>query len=115
MKRWVSLVLSALLLFSLAACGTGGENDPQQTGPDGSPGISQEPSADGSTAETQETDDGQETLKQEEAEGSHILIAYFTWADISPLTFQDIIFIIFILLTGPSSLLRNRSATPVWA
>lgn len=81
MKRWVSLVLSALLLFSLAACGTSGENDPQQTGPDGSPGISQEPSADGSTAETQETDDGQETLKQEEAEGSNILIAYFTWAD----------------------------------
>ena len=81
MKRWASLVLSAIFLFSLASCGTSGESDPQQTGPDVRPGISQESSGDGSTAETQEADDGKETLNQEEAEGSHILIAYFTWAD----------------------------------
>lgn len=81
MKRWVSLVISGLLLISLAACGAGGENDPQRTGPDGSPGVSQEPLEDGSTVETQVPGDGQEALSQEEAEGSHILIAYFTWAD----------------------------------
>ena len=81
MKRWVSLVISGLLLISLAACGTGGEDDPQQTGPDGSPGVSQELLEDGSTAETQVPGDGQEDLSQEEEEGSHILIAYFTWAD----------------------------------
>ncbi len=81
MKRWVSLVISGLLLISLAACGAGGANDPQQTESEADPGVSQEPLEDGSTAETQETDDGKETLKQEESEGSHILIAYFTWAD----------------------------------
>lgn len=79
MKRWIALALSMLMLLSLAACGSGGEQDPRQPEPDESPSVSQEPSEDGAAADPQEPED--ESLGQEETEGSHILIAYFTWAD----------------------------------
>lgn len=79
MKRWASLVLSALLISSLAACGDGDasgtpsaeshENMTSQT-PSGSNRLDQS-----------EPVSSQESAGQEEAEGSHILIAYFTWAD----------------------------------
>ena len=79
MKRWIALALSMLMLLSLAACSSGGEQDSQQPEPDESPSVSQEPSEDGAAADPQEPED--ESLGQEETEGSHILIAYFTWAD----------------------------------
>ena len=79
MKRWVSLVLSALLLFSLAACGDG---DASGTPPAESYEnmTSQTPSGT-NRPDQSEPVSSQEPAGQEEAEGSHILIAYFTWAD----------------------------------
>lgn len=79
MKRWASLVLSALLLFSLAACGDGDtssappaefhENNTSQT-PSGTDRPNQS-----------EPVSSQEPAGQDEGEDSHILIAYFTRVD----------------------------------
>lgn len=79
MKRWVSLVLSALLISSLAACGDG---DASGTPPAESYEnmTSQTPSGT-NRLDQSEPVSSQEPAGQEEAEGSHILIAYFTWAD----------------------------------
>lgn len=79
MKRWASLVLSALLLFSLAACGDGDTSNAP-------PAESHENMTSQTPSETNRPDQSepvgsQEPAGQEEAEGSHILIAYFTWAD----------------------------------
>ena len=79
MKRWASLVLSALLLFSLAACGDGDTSNAP-------PAESHENMTSQTPSETNRPDQSepvgsQESAGQEEAEGSHILIAYFTWAD----------------------------------
>ena len=79
MKRWASLVLSALLLFSLAACGDGDTSSAP-------PAESHENMTSQTPSETNRPDQSepvgsQEPAGQEEAEGSHILIAYFTWAD----------------------------------
>ncbi len=79
MKRWASLVLSALLLFSLAACGDGDTSSAP-------PAESHENNTSQTPSETNRPDQSepvgsQEPAGQEEAEGSHILIAYFTWAD----------------------------------
>lgn len=79
MKRWASLVLSALLISSLAACGDG---DASGTPPAESHEnmTSQTPSGT-NRLDQSEPVSSQESAGQEEAEGSHILIAYFTWAD----------------------------------
>lgn len=79
MKRWASLVLSALLISSLAACGDG---DASGTPPAESHEnmTSQTPSGT-NRLDQSEPVSSQESSGQEEAEGSHILIAYFTWAD----------------------------------
>ena len=79
MKRWASLVLSALLISSLAACGDG---DASGTPPAESYEnmTSQTPSGT-NRLDQSEPVSSQEPAGQEEAEGSHILIAYFTWAD----------------------------------
>lgn len=79
MKRWASLVLSALLLFSLAACGDG---DVSSTPPAESHenNTSQTPSGTNHPDQSEPVS-SQEPAGQEEAESSHILIAYFTWAD----------------------------------
>lgn len=79
MKRWVSLVLSALLLFSLAACGDGDTSNAP-------PAESHENMTSQAPSETNRPDQSepvgsQEPAGQGEGEGSHILIAYFTWAD----------------------------------
>ena len=79
MKRWASLVLSALLLFSLAACGDGDtSNAPPAESHENN--TSQTPS-DTNRPDQSESVSSQEPAGQEEAENSHILIAYFTWAD----------------------------------
>lgn len=79
MKRWVSLVLSALLLFSLAACGDGDtSNAPPAESHENM--TSQTPS-DTNRPDQSEPVSSQEPAGQEEEESSHILIAYFTWAD----------------------------------
>lgn len=79
MKRWASLVLSALLISSLAACSDG---DASGTPPAESHEnmTSQTPSGT-NRLDQSEPVSSQESSGQEEAEGSHILIAYFTWAD----------------------------------
>ena len=79
MKRWASLVLSALLLFSLAACG---DEDVSSAPPAESNenNTSQTPS-DTNRPDQSEPVSSQEPAGQEETESSHILIAYFTWAD----------------------------------
>lgn len=79
MKRWASLVLSALLISSLAACSDG---DASGTPPAESHEnmTSQTPSGT-NRLDQSEPVSSQESAGQEEAEGSHILIAYFTWAD----------------------------------
>ena len=79
MKRWASLVLSALLLFSLAACGDGDTSNAP-------PAESHENMTSQTPSETNRPDQSepvgsQEPAGQEEAEGSHILIADFPWAD----------------------------------
>ena len=79
MKRWASLVLSALFLFSLAACGDGDtSNAPPAESHENN--TSQTPS-DTNRPDQSESVSSQEPAGQEEAENSHILIAYFTWAD----------------------------------
>lgn len=79
MKRWASLVLSALFLFSLAACGDGDtSNAPPAESHENN--TSQTPS-DTNRPDQSESVSSQEPASQEEAENSHILIAYFTWAD----------------------------------
>lgn len=79
MKRWASLVLSALLLFSLAACGDGDtSNAPPAESHENN--TSQTPS-DTNRPDQSESVSSQEPAGQEEAENNHILIAYFTWAD----------------------------------
>lgn len=79
MKRWASLVLSALLISPLAACSDG---DASGTPPAESHEnmTSQTPSGT-NRLDQSEPVSSQESAGQEEAEGSHILIAYFTWAD----------------------------------
>ena len=76
MKRWASLVLSALFLFSLAACGDGDtSNAPPAESHENN--TSQTPS-DTNRLDQSEPVGSQEPAGQEEAENSHILIAYFT-------------------------------------
>ena len=79
MKRWASLVFSALLLFSLAACGDG---DTSSTPPAESNENNTTQTPSGTNRPDQsEPVSSQEPAGQEEEESSHILIAYFTWAD----------------------------------
>lgn len=79
MKRWASLVISGLLLISLAACG-GGNNSSAPQAESHENMTSQTPS-DSNRPDQSEPVSSQEPVGQEGAEGSHILIAYFTWAD----------------------------------
>lgn len=79
MKRWVSLVLSALLLFSLAACGDGDTSSAPPA--ESHENMTSQTPSDTNRPDQSEPVGSQEPGGQEEAEGSHILIAYFTWAD----------------------------------
>lgn len=79
MKRWASLVLSALLLFSLAACGDGDTSSAPPA--ESHENMTSQTPSDTNRPDQSEPVGSQEPAGQEEAEGSHILIAYFTWAD----------------------------------
>ncbi len=81
MKKWIAFFLSAAIALTAAGCGGSAEQSPavDRPGPkDEAPPAdhSEEPSA-APTGEGTAADGGQSL----EPETSHILIAYFTWAD----------------------------------
>lgn len=76
MKRIVLLLLAAAWMLSLAACGqTGGRESFAPPGPE-----NEETASDTSNA-AGETSSEESPQITEEAAGSHILVAYFTWAE----------------------------------
>lgn len=83
MKRFTAILLSALLVLSLAACGNSNQNTVEDTPAETEAGISATESDDSSTEEsTEETADDEtenaETPDTAKAGNGNILIAYFS-------------------------------------
>lgn len=82
MKKWISLLLTLATALSLAACGTSGGQVNSSPSSSDNPVTEQEP-------ETPPADEGTEPPAienteppaAEDAEGTNILVAYFSWAD----------------------------------
>lgn len=80
MKKILSLFLAAAMLLSLAACGASGESEVSSShGSNSSSSDGGQNAAESSTPE--EAVSQASTNSSERTQGSHILIAYFSWAD----------------------------------
>ncbi len=80
MKKILSLFLAAAMLLSLAACGASGESEVSSShGSNSSSSDGGQNAAESSTPE--EAVSQASTNSSEGTQGSHILIAYFSWAD----------------------------------
>lgn len=72
MKKWIAILLAATTLLTAAGCGRSAE---QLAEPDQSHSVSDTPSVESGA------DDPTAPVTTPEQDASHILIAYFTWAD----------------------------------
>ncbi len=88
MKKILSILSAAAMVFSLTACGMLGETQTNASEPsDSVTAATQEAALDSSVSETESNDHGMATEEAESMEQSgdtditNILVAYFSWAD----------------------------------
>ena len=84
MKKITALILSVVLVFSLAACSNTQQNDASDPVSSEAPSLVEESTpAEGTETEPPKTEDDTEpaSSEPEETEGSNILIAYFTYGE----------------------------------
>ena len=88
MKKILSILSAAAMVFSLTACGMLGETQTNASEPsDSVTAATQEAALDNSVSETESNDHGMATEEAESMEQSgdtdttNILVAYFSWAD----------------------------------
>ena len=80
MKKLLSFFLALTMIFPLSACSAAEEPENPSSAPsESSSAISVQETPDGGSSETEAS--GAEVSERGEEQGSHILVAYFSWAD----------------------------------
>lgn len=81
MKKIFSLLLVATMVLSLAACGTSGESEVSSSHPSNSSSDGGQNTVESSIPEESSSGASTNSSEPNETESSHILVAYFSWAD----------------------------------